>query len=40
MESCPFAEVWGIAAEIDGDVPDMTGENANEFALRLPELVV
>jgi len=40
VESGPLAEVRGVAAEIDGDVPDMAGEDANEFALGLAELVV
>jgi hypothetical protein len=40
MESGPFAEVGGIAAEIDSDVPDVAGENADKFALGLAELVV
>jgi hypothetical protein len=40
MESGPFAEVGGVAAEIDGDVPDAAGEDADEFALGLAELVV
>lgn len=40
MESCPFSEVWRVAAEIDGDVPDMAGEDTDEFALRPGELVV
>jgi hypothetical protein len=40
VEARPFAEVWGVAAEIDGDVPDMAGEDADEFALGLAELVV
>jgi len=39
VEAGPFAEV-GRAAKIDGDVPDMTGEDADEFALRLAELVM
>ena len=40
VEARPFAEVGGVATEIDGDVPDMTREDANEFALRLAKLVV
>jgi predicted lipoprotein len=40
VEARPFAEVRGVAAEIDGDVPDMAGEDADEFALRLAKLVV
>ena len=40
MESGPFTEVGGVAAEIDGDVPDMAGEGSDEFALRFAELVV
>ena len=40
VEARPFAEVGGVSTEINGDVPDMTGEDANEFALRLAKLVV
>jgi len=40
VESGPLAEVGGVAAEVDGDVPDMAGEYANELALRLAELVM
>ncbi len=40
MEARPFAEVGRVAAKIDGDVPNMTGEDADEFALRLAELVM
>jgi hypothetical protein len=40
MESGPFSEVRGVAAKIDGDVPDVTGEDANEFALGPGELVM
>jgi hypothetical protein len=40
MEPGPFAEVGRVAAQIDGDVPDMAGEDADEFALRLAELIV
>ena len=40
VESGPFAEVGGVAAEVDGDIPDMAGEDADEFALGLAELVV
>jgi hypothetical protein len=40
VEAGPFAEVGRVAAKIDGDVPDMTGEDADEFALRLAELVM
>lgn len=25
MKAGPFAEVWGVATEINRDVPDMTG---------------
>ena len=39
-ESGPFSEVRGVAAKIDGYVPDVSGEDADEFALRLLELVV
>ena len=40
VEGGPAAEIGRITAEIYGDVPDMAGENADEFALRMPELVV
>jgi hypothetical protein len=40
VEPCPFTEIRGVAAKIDSDVPDMAGENADELALRLTELVV
>ena len=40
MESGPFAEVRRVAAQVDGDVPDMAGEHADELALGLAELVV
>ena len=29
VEAGPFAEVGGVGAEVDGDVPDMAGEDAN-----------
>jgi hypothetical protein len=40
VEASPFAEVGRVAAEIDGDVPDMPGEDADKFALGLAELVM
>ena len=40
MKAGPFAEVRGVAAEVDSDVPDMAGEDADELALGLAELVV
>lgn len=40
MESGPFSEVWGGGPEVDGDVPDVSGEDANEFSLGKAELVV
>jgi len=40
VEASPFAEVGRVATEIDGDVPDVAGEDADEFALWLAELVV
>lgn len=40
VETGPFAEVRRVGAEIDGDVPNMTGEDADQFALRLTELVM
>ena len=40
VEARPFAEVGRVAAKIDGDVPYVTGEDTDEFALRLAELVM
>jgi hypothetical protein len=40
VEPSPFAEVGGVAAEVDGYVPDVARENADEFALGLTELVM
>ena len=40
VEARPLAEIGRVAAEIDGDVPYVTGEDADELALRLAELVV
>jgi hypothetical protein len=40
VESRPLPEVRGVAAEIDGDVPDVAGEYADELALRAGELVM
>jgi hypothetical protein len=40
VEAGPLAEVRGVAAEVDGDVPDVTREDADELALGLAKLVV
>ena len=40
VESGPLPEVGGLGAQVDGDVPDMAGEDANELSLGLFELVV
>lgn len=40
METGPFAKVGRASAQIDGDVPNMTGEDADQFALWLTELVM
>ena len=40
VESGPFAEVGRVAAEVDGDIPDVTGEDTDELALGMAELVV
>jgi len=40
VESGPFAEVRGVAAQIDGDIPDMAGEDPDEFSLGLTKLVM
>lgn len=40
VKARPLAKVRRVAAEIDGNVPNMTGEDADQFALRLTELVM
>jgi hypothetical protein len=40
VEASPFTEVRGVATEVNGDVPYVSGEDADEFALWLAELVV
>jgi len=40
VESRPLPEVRGIAAEIDSDVPNVAGKDADELALGLDELVM
>lgn len=40
VEARPFAEIGRIPPEIHGDIPDMAGEDADEFSLRLAKLVV
>ena len=40
VKAGPFAEVGRVAAEIDGNVPDMAGEDSYEFTLGFAELVV
>ena len=40
VESGPYAEIGRVAAEIDRDVPDVAGEDADKLALGLAELVV
>ena len=40
VETGPFAEVGGVAAQVDGHIPDATGEYADELALGLAQLVV
>lgn len=40
VETSPLAEVQRVAAEIDGDVPNMPREDADQFALGLTELVM
>lgn len=40
MKPGPFAEIRRVAAEIDRDVPDVPGEDANEFPLGLAKLIV
>ena len=40
VESGPLAEIGRVAAEIDGYIPNVAGEDADELPLRLAELVV
>jgi hypothetical protein len=40
MEAGPFTEVRRVAAKVYGNVPDMPGEDADQFALRLAKLVM
>jgi len=40
VESGPFAEVRRVAAKIDGNVPDMAGDDADQFPLRPAKLVM
>ena len=40
VEAFVLAEGRGVTAKIDGDVPDVSGEYADELSLRLLELVV
>jgi len=40
VKAGPFAKVGRAAAEVDGDVPDMAGENTDEFALRFSKLIM
>jgi hypothetical protein len=40
IERSPTAEVWRLRTEIDGDVPDVAGEDADEFSLGMTELIV
>ena len=35
-----LAELRGLGAEVDGDIPDVAGEDAEELALGLAELVM
>lgn len=40
MKAGPFSEVGGVAADVDGYIPYMAGEDADELSLRLAKLVV
>jgi hypothetical protein len=40
VETSPLAKVRRVAAEIDGDVPDVAGENADKFALGFTNLIM
>ena len=40
MEASPFAEVGRTGAEVNGDVPNVAGEDPDELSLRLAELVM
>ena len=40
IERGPTAEVRRVATEVDSDIPDVAGEDADEFSLGMTELVV
>jgi hypothetical protein len=40
MEAGPFAEVGGVTAEVDGNVPYVAGKNTDELSLGAAELIV
>lgn len=40
MKAFELAEGGGVAAQVDGDVPDVTGEDADEFPLGFFELIM
>lgn len=40
VKTGPLAEVGRVAAEVDGDVPDVSREDADEFSLRVTKLVM
>lgn len=40
VKTGPLAEVRGIAAEVDGNVPDMAGEYADKLALGFTKLIM
>ncbi len=40
VEASPFAEVRRVFPQIHSDIPDVAGEDADQFALRFTELVM
>ena len=40
VKAGPFAEAGRVRAEIDRDVPDVAGEDADEFSLGFDQLIV
>jgi hypothetical protein len=40
MKPGPSTEIRGVTAEIDGDIPDMTGNGTDELSLGLAELIM
>ncbi len=40
MDSRPFSEIRRTGTDVDGNVQNMSGKHAHEFALRLSKLVM